>query len=537
MLRPWCLLLLLVSVTSRAQVPNVQVNAPSSTTPEEVTIAINPMNPQNLVGGANLRFFYHSTDGGISWAQGQLTSPFGVYGDPCVIFDAAGNAYYGHLSNPSGGDSWLDRIVVPKSTDGGKTWSDGAGIGLNPPKDQDKEWLAADMTSSPYRNNLYVAWTEFDAYGSALATDSTRILLSRSTDAGATWSAPVRVSDRAGDCVDEDNTVEGAVPAVGPQGEVYLSWAGPLGIMFDKSTDGGVTWGKDVFITSQPGGWDFGVSGIYRCNGLPVTACDVSASPYRGRIYVLWSDQRNRVNSTIDNTDVFIIRSDDGGATWTAQRQVNGDITTRDQFFPWLTIDQTNGTLYVVFYDRRNTQGDTTEVWVARSTDGGESFTNFRVSATPFVPASTIFFGDYTSIAALNGRVYPFWMRLDGTLLSVWVGLVRDTVAVGVEAQSVPPATLTLGNYPNPFNSSTRVRFVIPQDPGGASRGVRAVLRLYDQLGRDVGTLFDGVISAGAYELDLNGSSPGVWNLASGTYFVRLTAGSAIVTHRVVLLK
>lgn len=57
------------------------------------------------------------------------------------------------------------------------------------------------------------------------------------------------VSDQAGDCIDSDNTDEGAVPAVGPNGEVYLSWSGPQGIMFDKSTDGGVTWGKDVSVT------------------------------------------------------------------------------------------------------------------------------------------------------------------------------------------------------------------------------------------------------------------------------------------------
>ena len=106
-----------------------------------------------------------------------------------MVFDADGNLYYSHLSYPQSG-SWLDRIVVQKSTDGGLTWSDGVGIGHNPPKDQDKSIMTADRTGSPYRNNLYIAWTEFDIYGSSVPTDSTRILFSRSVDQGFSWSEP-----------------------------------------------------------------------------------------------------------------------------------------------------------------------------------------------------------------------------------------------------------------------------------------------------------------------------------------------------------
>jgi hypothetical protein len=134
-----------------------------------------------------------------------------------------------------------------------------------------------------------------DYYGSTNPNDSTRILFSRSTDAGITWASPVRLSDKGGNCVDSDSTVEGAVPAIGPDGEVYVSWSGPLGIMFDKSTDGGITFGQDIFVADQPGGWDFNIPGIYRCNGMPVTACDAGDSPFRGNIYINWSDQRMEI--------------------------------------------------------------------------------------------------------------------------------------------------------------------------------------------------------------------------------------------------
>jgi len=511
-----------------AQYQNVRVSSPTANQPEEVSIAINPTNPQNLVAGANLRYAYRSTNGGLTWIESQLTSTYGVYGDPCVTFDALGNAYYGHLSNPPSGGYWIDRIVVQKSTDGGTTWNTGAGIGYNPPRrNQDKEWLIADMTNSSYRNNIYAAWTEFDAYGSASPNDSSRILFSRSTDGGLTWSTPVRVSDRGGNCIDSDSTVEGAVPAVGPNGEVYLSWSGPLGIMFDKSTDGGVTFGADRFVTHQPGGWDFDVPGIYRCNGLPVTVCDVSTSPYRGTIYINWSDQRNGLN----NTDVFLIKSTDGGNTWSNVKRVNDDLTTTHQFFSWMAIDPTTGFVYIVFYDRRNYTTTQTDVYVARSTDGGETFQNFRVSQSAFSPQASIFFGDYTGIAALNRTIYPIWMRMDGTTLSVWTAIIHDTTSsTRVDFVSQPETNFQLlQNYPNPFNPTTTIDFYVGQ-PSNVS------LLVFDVVGRHVATLVDGFLREGWHSVRWTATDE-ERSHSTGVYFLQLTAGSYVERKKLLLLR
>jgi len=416
-----------------AQYQNIRVDSPSSNQPEEVSIAINPLNPNFLAAGANINHFFRSSDGGYNWQPSFLSSSFGVWGDPCVVYDELGYLYYGHLSNPPFPGYWIDRIVIQRSTNNGVSWSDGAGIGFLSPKNQDKEWIAVDMHSNLYKGNVYVCWTEFDDYGSSNPNDSSRIKFSRSTDKGLTFSNAVTISDRSGDCIDSDNTVEGAVPCVGPNGEIYVSWAGPLGLMFDKSTDGGLSWGTDKFVSNIPGGWDFDVPGIYRCNGLPITACDTSQSPYRGNIYINWSDQRNG----IDNTDIFFARSTDGGNSWSAPKKVNDDNSNRHQFFTWMTIDQTNGAIYIVFYDRRNTSGNATDVYVARSTNGGESFTNFKVSQSSFTPSASIFFGDYTNIAAFNKKVYPIWMRLDGSALSVWTAIIHDSlVFVPVELEN-----------------------------------------------------------------------------------------------------
>lgn len=528
-LLPVLIVFLLIPVLAPAQYPNVQVSNPVSPDPEEVTIAINPANPLNIAAGANITYYYFSIDGGYTWFEGRLTSSLGVFGDPAVTFDANGDLYYSHLSWPSGtGDDWLDRIVVQKSTDGGVSWSDGAGVGLNPPKDQDKEWMAVDRTYGAYHNNIYMAWTEFDNIGSGDPADSTRILFSRSTNHGASWAAPVRVSDMGGNCIDSDGTVEGAVPAVGPGGEVYLSWAGHELIYFDKSLDGGVTWGQDQVIATQPGGWDFPVHGIYRCNGFPVTLCDVSSSPYRGHVYIVWSDKRN---GALD-TDVFFIKSTDGGTTWTSPVSPVAETVTRHQFFPWATIDPVTGYIYIAFYDRRYTTRDSTEVFVAMSQDGGGSWTDFRVSESKFVPDPTVFFGDYINIAALNGKVYPIWMRMDGGNLSVWMAHVEIPVPTAIAFADVPlqPRVRLHQNFPNPFNPVTRIEFDL-------SEAMDVTVDIFDVSGRFVANVASGRFESGPHEVGWDGIDRRGRQVSSGVYFCKLTAGDRSVTRKMTLLK
>src|SRR5207302_10835516 len=96
------------------------------------------------------------------------------------------------------------------------------------------------VQGSKHRGNLYVAWTKFDVYGSDQPEHKTHVYVSRSRDGGKTFAVPHRISAAPGDCLDKDKSLMGAVPAVGPKGEVYVAWAGPQGLVFTKSTDGGV---------------------------------------------------------------------------------------------------------------------------------------------------------------------------------------------------------------------------------------------------------------------------------------------------------
>jgi len=305
--------ILCLAVSMQAQYQSVLIG---SNYPDEVSICINPKNPNQMVAGANINLEYYSSDGGLTWTQSSISSTVcGVWGDPIIIADTAGSFYYLHLSDPSqtfGGPGFLDRIVIQKSTDAGITWSDGAFTEPNTDgKLQDKHGVAIN----PKTNEMYVCWTSFDHYGSTAPGDSSVILFSKSSDGGLTWSTPQRISTHAGDCSDSDGTVEGCVPAIGAHGEIYAIWAGPLGIIFNMSTDDGTTWlPTDKVISDLPGGWDYNISGLQRCNGMPATFCDQSGGPNNGTIYVNWTDQRN---GTTD-TDVWLIKSSDGGSTWTA---------------------------------------------------------------------------------------------------------------------------------------------------------------------------------------------------------------------------
>ncbi len=352
----------IIIIGANAQYQNIRMTPPGTSNISEPSICMNPKNTDQIVAGSNLNKVYMSNDGGYTWEMDNLySSQFGVWGDPVIICDTAGDFYFFHLSNPPAGN-WIDRIVCQKYDWQTGTWNDGTYMGLNGTKAQDKHWVVVDSAT----NILHSTWTQFDQYGTSSPDKYSNILYSRSEDAGGTWTDAVQINEISGDCVDSDNTTEGAVPAIGPDGQLYVAWSGPVGIVFDRSLDGGNTWlDNDIPVSSQPGGWDYDIPGIYRANGLPVTCCDISNSPYQGTIYVNWTDQRNGV----DDTDVWLAKSTDGGNTWSEPVRVNDDPPGKHQFFTWMTIDQTTGELIFVFYDRRNHDDNNTDVYMARSTD------------------------------------------------------------------------------------------------------------------------------------------------------------------------
>lgn len=391
--------------------------------PEEVSIAINPKKPAQIIVGANINQLYLSNDTGKTWKYQVLEcSSHGVYGDPVVLWDTANTFYYFHLADPNKeivkDGTWLDRIVVQSSSDFGKSFNYCIGFGKNGNKNQDKHWAYYDAKT----NTIYVTWTQFDKYESKNPQDSSVILFSMSKDNGRTWSAPIRISHYAGDCKDSDETVEGATPWTGLNGEIYVAWASKYGIMFTYSLDNGKSFAlPEKRIDTIYGGWDIKVKGIYRSNGLPFLVCDNNPnSPYAGNIYICFGDEKD------NDKNIWLLRSKDGGKTWDQRIKINNDTTTKDQFMPAMTIDPVTGYLYILFYDRRDTKDDYTDVYLAVSKDGGSTFKNYKLNEKSFNPLAFVFFGDYIGISAYNGIIRPVWMELHGVNLSIYTALIHQ---------------------------------------------------------------------------------------------------------------
>jgi Neuraminidase (sialidase) len=374
----------------------------------EPAIAVNPANPQQVVAvyQDNVHAAY-SVDAGHTWqaAEGADPKNYRISGDVSVAFDNQGHAFLCYIAFDKLGtfNYWAhgatrNGIFVRRSLDGGKTWeADHVPVAEQPTAPgipfEDKPYIVADNTRSRYAGNLYIGWTRWSL------TDS-QMVFSRSTDDGKSWSKPIEIDAHPGLPRDDNGAAEGFAGVVAPDGKLYAIWSQDNEIVLTTSHDGGETFSRArAVIHTAP--IMFAVDTLERANGFPQIAVD----PKSKRLYVTWSDYRN------GDLDVFIATSDDGGKRWTAPTRVNNDSVHNgaEQFFQWLAVDPTDGSVNVLFYDRRGDPANRKQIVVlARSTNGGHSFTNYAWTNESF-EAGGVFFGDYTGLAAYGGRVYGVW--------------------------------------------------------------------------------------------------------------------------------
>jgi len=376
----------------------------------EPGIAVNPANTKQVVAvfQDNAHAAY-SQDAGRTWqaAEGVEAKNYRVSGDVSVAFDNQGHAVICYIAFDKLGTSnyWAhgatrNGIFVRRSLDGGKTWeADHIPVAEQPTAPgipfEDKPYIVADNTKSRFAGNLYIGWTRWRL------TDS-QMVLARSTDDGKTWSKPIEIDAHPGLPRDDNGAAEGFAGVVAPDGTLYAIWSQDNDIMLTTSRDGGKSFSHArAVIHTAP--IMFAVETLERANGFPQIAID----PKSKRLYVTWSDYRN------GDLDVFLATSDDGGERWSAPVRVNNDPVHdgAEQFFQWLALDPTDGSIDVLFYDRRGDPSGRKQIVVlARSTDAGRSFANYAWTDEPF-EASGVFFGDYTGLAAYGGRVYGVWME------------------------------------------------------------------------------------------------------------------------------
>jgi len=397
-------------------------------------VVINPLNIDQFIVSAGKDKIYTSNDGGATWNQSDVKSTFGVNGNGVVKVDKKGQFYYFHYSNKEGEGWEKDKIgnvmVTQVSDDEGETWSDGGYYGNNLALDRNKPGTMVHAGN----NDLIATWTDFDNYGSEDVKDKSNIMISYSSNRGKKWDKPFRLNFLSGDCLGSNSTTMGSSPTIGFAGQVFAVWAFNEKIYFDRSFDQGKTWlTNDIKIADQPGGWDIHIPGLAKASGLPTLISDISLLGYRGNIYVVWADQRNGE----DDTDIWIIRSNSNGDRWNRPVRVNDDEAGKHQFSPAIAVDQVTGYIYVLFYDRRNFDNDSTEVYVAYSNKGGESFTNVKISEKPFDPGPESSIGNYINIAAQQGKIVAVWIQAEGAGTSMVVSAFKQE-ALGLPELRMP---------------------------------------------------------------------------------------------------
>ena len=397
---------------ARAPGAHVVTITPPGQSGSEPAIAVNPKNPDQVVGAAGGRWAAYSIDGGRTFTPVQPAGEEGrAGGDVSLAFDDKGGVVLSFLSIEKNGlpSYWghgpgANGIWVRRSPDGGRTWEkDPIAVKVwkgNEPdialEDMPRIW-ADTQPSSPHRGNLYIAWIEWQI-------DKSIVLFSRSTDGGRTWSAPMRISTRAGWPRDDNGAVVGIIGTVAADGTQYVVWNEGLNVTLAVSRDGGKTFepSRPIFDVGPPYfGGAGGIPGVSRAMGFP----QIGVDGVHGTLYVTWSDFRH------GDVDVFIARSSDSGRTWTPPQRVNDDPVHdgADQFLQWMAVDPTDGAVYVQFYDRRDDAANRrTCVTLARSVDGGRTFVNYRWSDEAF-EGENAFLGDYEWLVAYGGRAFGIW--------------------------------------------------------------------------------------------------------------------------------
>lgn len=418
----------------------------SKTTPQgEESIAVDPTNANRLLAavsdfslnGYNTTKYQISTDGGATWTDKFVPLNASLYAttgdgkawpfnsDPVVAIDKAGHLFLADLyfQDSDLGNNANGLYVSVGSFAGGFTTAATKPVAVNTSKTttlfEDKEWIAVDNSASAPASggNVYVSWSHF-------VGDTATIFFSRSTDHGTTWSAGKAIS-----VVGQD--VQGSEVAVGPNGEVYVTWeafgtGSNVELFIAKSTDGGQTFSAPKAIT--PIFTDLANNASFRKDSFP----SLAVNPLNGEVVIVYSAQ-----VTGKGQEVLFIRSKDGGATFSVPTNLN-DVASGDQFMPSVAIDKF-GVIHVSWFDTRSTgSASRYNIYATYSKDNGATFApNAKVTAAAINASSTDFIGDYAGIAAANGVAHPIWIG------PFTFKLQTATLKTGVTA----PISATIGSF------------------------------------------------------------------------------------------
>ena len=445
--------------TDSSNAANVNTDCELNTPHNETSIAVNPSNHNNIIGGVNdyqlgfnpgghvsetLRSRAHvSFDGGRTWTMYPVNSnaTYQATGDPAVAFDADGHAYYATLGFRFVGpvNAQSPDVIVSDSGDGGITWTtsliaQGSGNFGSVGDVLDKEYVAAWG-----HGNAIVTYGDF-RQGQKGSFISAKIYASVTHDYGNSWSSPSLISGS----LDEAFV---SVPTVTSDGRVFVAFlntddnttgrdtyyvvevdpatgartAGPFAValVIDGATDYPLAFGRQTYQDSVFRSWAAG---------------NITADPTDpSHLAVVWSDMRNSVTpaptdpySAVTNSDVIVAQSTDYGHSWSAPAAI---ALAGDQFMPWGAFDA-GGTLRIGTFDRSGDSANHLYDYSLLTQTGPSSYSRSVVSTQssdpttgnrwfartvdPDFPNATAFLGDYANIAVVPGtnHVVAYWTDL-----------------------------------------------------------------------------------------------------------------------------
>jgi hypothetical protein len=195
--------------------------------------------------------------------------------------------------------------------------------------------------------------------------------------------------------------------------------------------------------------------------------------------------------------------------------------------FPTLVSDGSNGAI-LAWEDTRHT-GANYDIYAQHVTQSGT-----MTWTANGVPVCTAPHEQTLPTGTADGRGGAIFTWYDGRagvtndddIYAQRVSPSGDLTGVKTNPKALPAVFALNQNYPNPFNPTTEIRFTV-------DRAEHASIIVYDVLGREVTTLFDGQAEPGrSYSLQFDGSK-----YSSGIYFYRLTAPSGISEKKMLLVK
>jgi Flp pilus assembly protein TadD len=387
-----------------------------------------------------------SVDGGNTWADFLVRPPAsnqsGVEGDPMTCYDnRTGTLWVGAISFASNGG-----LYVARKNAGLPTFA--PSVMARADAGADKGWMAAGQVyNDPNQTRVYIAYNGGCLY---------------STNLGQTWGAPVSLG-----------TGLGFLPRVGPNGELYIAyWNISNGVRLKRSLNSGASFTTHN-IATRLDTWDTQahtrVPGTFRVPPLTYLAVD----PVVGTLYCVYFDTTNTQGGNY-NLDLYFTKSTDQGTTWSTPVVINTDSTPpRDQFFPWIEVDQA-GRLHVLSFDARRTAQNDSDIhgwfdaYYTYSQDGGATWAEACLTPAAFdsdndgLNRTNQFLGDYNGLGVAGNRVYPCYLSTQNgnpdifTNVIVWPGLGDLNCDGVVNFDDINPFVLALSDpvayaaqYPN----------------------------------------------------------------------------------------